>query len=111
MLPATNSVPAGIVSAIIAVPATSPVFVTVIVYLIVSPFCAIPFLFVPSGLVTVAIFSVVITGISTEGFSSSTGVPSSIIAVFFIEPVTPPFTVTVNDTVTSFPAGTVTSIP
>ena len=114
MLPATNDVPDGIVSATIAVPSASPVLVTTIVYSIISPAFTLLFAFcfsVPSGFFIVAVFSVVITGVSTDGFSSSVGVPSLIIAVFFIEPVTPSFTVTVNDTVTSPLAGTVTSIP
>ena len=37
MLPSTNVVPSGISSATFASPTTSPVFVTVIVYVIISP--------------------------------------------------------------------------
>ena len=107
----TYVVPVISLSFTIAFPATLPVFVIFILYVITSPSCAV----VPSAasvpLFTCAVFSVTITGVSTDGFSSSVGVPSSIVALFIIEPSTPSFTVTVNVTVTVPPAGTVTLIP
>ena len=101
-VPSLYVVPSGVLSFTTAVPVAEPVFSTVIVYFSVSPTFAVSAL--------TSLF-VLITGVSTDGFSSSVGVPSSTVALFIIEPSTPSFTVTVNVTVTVFPAGTVTLIP
>ena len=103
----TYVVPVISLSFTIAFPATLPVFVIFIVYVITSSFSTVE----ATSPFTSAVFSVTITGVSTDGFSSSVGVPSSIVALFIIEPSTPSFTVTVNVTVTVPPAGTVTLIP
>ena len=102
MLPSTNVVPSGISSVTVALPATSPVFVTVIVYVIVSP---------SSTSVLFATLLAFITGFLT----SSVGV-SFTYALLDIVPVAPLFTVTWNVTIV-FPAvssdfaGTLTFIP
>ena len=118
MLSATNSVPVGIVSATVAVPATSSVFVNVIVYVIMSPTSTFPFAFsfiVPSAFLIVADFRAVITGVTT-GVVCSSSSSSFTYAVLDIEPVAPSFTVTVNvivavPAVSPSCAGTVSSTP
>ena len=88
MLSLTNVVPSGIVSATVAFPATSPVFVTVIVYVIVSPAstsvpvtAVVPF--------AVAVFVALITGF----LISSVGV-SFTVALLYIEPSAHSYTTT-----------------
>ena len=113
MLPTTNSVPVGIVSAIFAVPATSPVFVKVIVYVIMSPNFAV----VNAFPFTFAVFVAVIIGFTTGSVGSSLSSSFSFTyAVLDIVPVAFSFTFTVN-TIVAVPfvplalAGTVSSIP
>ena len=102
MLPLTNVVPSGIVSATVAFPATSPVFVTVIVYVIVSP-------------AFTSVLSATLLALITGFLTSSVGL-SFTYALLDIVPVAPLFTVTWNVTVVvpAFSpnlAGTFTSIP
>ena len=98
MLPSTNVVPVGIASFIVAVPATSPVFVTVIVYVNTSSFSAVSAL---------TVFVASITGFFVVGVSSS-----FTFAVFMIEPSVPSFTVTLKLIVSVPPlASTDTAIP
>ena len=95
MLPSTNVVPSGISSVTVALPATSPVFVTVIVYVIVSP-CSTTVVFVDVTPLAVAVFVALITGF----LISSVGV-SFTVALFIIEPSAPSSTTTLNVTVAS----------
>ena len=62
MLPTTNVVPSGISSATVAFPATSPVFVTIIVYVIVSP-CFTTVSLVDVTPLAVAVFVALIIGV------------------------------------------------
>ena len=81
-----------------AVPATSPVFVTVIVYVITSSFSTVSLF---------AVFVAFITGFFVVGVSLS-----FTFAVFMIEPSAPSFTVTLKLTVTFPPfASTSSTIP
>ena len=108
-----NFVPAGTVSVMNVVPSASPVFVTVIVYVILSPTFAVstisPFLVITLDL----LFSIIDVSV---GFPSLLSSPFAI-AVFRIVPVTgtsspssfniASFTFTVNDSLIVSPAGIV----
>ena len=110
ILPSTKVVPSGIVSATIAFPSTSPVFVTVIVYVIVSPcFTSVPVTDVFPF--TVAVFVALIIGVCVSGFSSSPVSSPFTVALFIIAPLAFSFTTTVNVTVAVSPALSSTEIP
>ena len=97
----TNFVPSGTVSVMYVVPSTSPVFSTVIVYVIKSPILAIS---------TISSFLVITLDLLVFIIAVSVGSPSLLsspfaIAVFDIVPVTSSFTFTVNLVITVSPAG------
>ena len=110
MLPGTNVVPSGTVSLIMTSLLKPPLFVTVIVYFIVSPSRAYP----TSGCSISTVFSLEIIG-STYWSSVSFVFGSSespTVALFLINvALFKLFTVTVKLTLALFPAGTSTEIP
>ena len=101
-----NSVPTGTVSSIVVFPEISPVFVAVIVYFILSPNFAIS---KPSFTSTLFLSTIWLDFLAfiIDVFSSLLSLPLTI-AAFFIVPVAPSFTLTVNLTSIDSFAGTVT---